>query len=203
MKTETEYVVDDGKGWPEGVAAGGGPSVSKDMIFYTVRTWWGSLRIVRSLTTGEAKIVSSSDGSAGTITTSFAHPFAYWEFGPPDAIYRFDLRDGSLKWLPGGGCIIIEGASNGLATCAGEGFVDLIDFDKGTTIKLGSSKFEDIAGRFRRMARDRSLDRYARSGPKWSGYDVSRPQRWRGLHKRPRVGERHACHVGLSNEPHH
>ncbi|MBK7583695.1 MAG: hypothetical protein IPI67_26310 [Myxococcales bacterium] len=103
LKTETEYVVDDGKGWPEGVAAGGGPSVSKDMIFYTVRTWWGSLRIVRSLTTGEAKIVSSSDGSAGTITTSFAHPFAYWEIGPPDAIYRFDLRDGSLKWLPGGG----------------------------------------------------------------------------------------------------
>lgn len=146
LKTDTEYVVDDGKGWPEGVAAGGGPSVSKNMVFYTVRAWWGSMRIVRSLTTGEAKVVSSSDGSAGTITTSFAHPFAYWEFGPPDLIYRFDLRDGSVKGFPGGGCIILEGASNGLATCAGEGFVDLIDFDKGTTSKLGGSKFEDIAG---------------------------------------------------------
>lgn len=146
LKTEAEYVVDDGKGWPEGIAAGGGPSVSKEMIFYTVRTWWGSMRIVRSLTTGETKIVSSTEGSAGTITTSFAHPFAYWDFGPPDQICRFDLRDGSLKSIPGGGCIILEGASNGLATCAGEGFVDLIDFDKGTTTKLGSSKYEDIAG---------------------------------------------------------
>ncbi|MFO0565752.1 MAG: hypothetical protein U0263_08820 [Polyangiaceae bacterium] len=146
LKTEMEYVVDDGKGWPEGIAAGGGPSVSKDLIFYTVRAWWGSMRIVRSLGTGEAKIVSSSEGSAGTITTSFAHPFAYWDFGPPDQIFRFDLRDGSISSIPGGGCIILEGASNGLATCAGEGFVDLIDFDKGTTSKLGSSKYQDIAG---------------------------------------------------------
>lgn len=144
LKTETEYVVDDGKGWPEGVGAGGGPSVSKDMIFYGVTTWWGGVLVVRSLVTGEAKVVLSWDGSGkGAITTSFADPFLYWESGE---LHRFDLRDGSHKATFGGGCIILEGASNGVATCAGEGFVDLIDFDKGTTSKLGSSKFEDIAG---------------------------------------------------------
>jgi len=148
LETETEYVVDDGKGWPEGVAAGGGPSVSNGRVFYGVTTWWGGLLIVRSLLTGEAKVVFSWDKSDGTgaITTSFAHPFVYWERVSPNALHRFDLRDGSITWIPGGGCIILEGASNGLATCAGEGFVDLIDFDKGTTSKLGSSKFEDIAG---------------------------------------------------------
>jgi hypothetical protein len=144
LKTEIEYVVDDGKGWPEGFGAGGGPSVSDGKIFYGVTTWWGGLLVVRSLFTGEVKVVLSWDGTGkGAITTTFAHPFLYWE---SNAVYRFDLRDGSLKASSGGGCIILEGASNGLATCAGEGFVDLIDFDKGTTSKLGSSKYQDIAG---------------------------------------------------------
>ena len=149
LATGTEYVVDDGKGWPEGEGAGGGPSVSGGHAFYGVTTWWGGLLVVRSLTTGEGKVVFSWDapvGQTGAITTSFAFPFLFWEFVVPNAIHRFDLRDGTTKSSAGGGCIILEGASNGLATCAGEGFVDLIDFDAGTTKKLSKSAYADIAG---------------------------------------------------------
>ena len=149
LATGTEYIVDDGKGWPEGEGAGGGPSVSGGHAFYGVTTWWGGLLVVRSLTTGEGKVVFSWDapvGQTGAITTSFAFPFLFWEFVVPNAIHRFDLRDGTTKSSAGGGCIILEGASNGLATCAGEGFVDLIDFDAGTSKKLSKSAYADIAG---------------------------------------------------------
>ena len=146
LATGTEYVVDDGKGWPEGVGAGGGPSVSNDLIFYGVSTWWGGMMLLRSLTTGEAKVVWSREGDGGTMTTSFSHPYLYWTHGPPEVLYRFDVRDGAIRSVPDGGCIILEGASNGLATCAGEGFVDLIDFDAGTTKKLSKSAYADIAG---------------------------------------------------------
>ncbi len=146
LATGTEYIVDDGKGWPEGVGAGGGPSVSKELIFYGVSTWWGGMMILRSLTTGEAKVVWSREGDGGTMTTSFSDPYLYWAHGPPEALYRFDVRNGAIRSVPDGGCIVLEGASNGLATCAGEGFVDLIDFDAGTTKKLSKSAYADIAG---------------------------------------------------------
>ncbi|MCK6536640.1 MAG: hypothetical protein L6Q84_27015 [Polyangiaceae bacterium] len=146
LATGTEYVVDDGKGWPEGVGAGGGPSVSKELIFYGVSTWWGGMMILRSLTTGEAKVVWSREGNGGTMTTSFSDPYLYWAHGPPELLYRFDFRNGAIRSVPDGGCIILEGASNGLATCAGEGFVDLIDFDAGTAKKLSKSAYADIAG---------------------------------------------------------
>lgn len=42
--------------------------------------------------------------------------------------------------VSGGGCFFMEGSETGFATCAGEGWIDLIDFDKGQISPVGDTQ---------------------------------------------------------------
>lgn len=142
LKSGLEYLIDDGKDWP-GAFGAGAPSLSKNRAFYGVATPGASLMVVRDLLTGERKEVwkgSDPNTGDGTGTTAFAGPYLYWEHTPPARFYRFDIRNGELKTVSGGGCFFMEGSETGFATCAGEGWIDLIDFDKGQIKPVGDTQ---------------------------------------------------------------
>ena len=128
---------------------GGGPSLSGSKVFYAAKGEARTLMVVVDLKTGERKEVWTTpklDPGDGTSTSAFSEPFVYWKHGPPLRIYRFDLRSGELKWMSGGECLVLEGSSRGVASCAGEGFVDLVDFDAQTFVELGTKGFEESIG---------------------------------------------------------
>lgn len=137
--TGVEHLVDDGSEWPTGKGAGGGPSLFGARAFYAVGLEGRSVMVVRDLLTGETKQVWTAEKTTGggTSTTACAAPYLFWSQGPPDRFYRFNMNTGELKSVDGGGEFIMEGSSTGFATAAGEGWIDVIDFDKGQRTALG------------------------------------------------------------------
>ncbi|MBE7485104.1 MAG: hypothetical protein HS104_34690 [Polyangiaceae bacterium] len=142
LASGVEYLVDDGQDWPGSFGAAL-PSLAGKRTFYAISKPDQTIMVVRDLTTGERKLVwaapklQAGDGSG---TTAFAGPYLYWDHAPPSRFYRFDVRNGELKMVSGGGCFFMEGSETGFATCAGEGWIDLIDFDKGQISPVGDTQ---------------------------------------------------------------
>jgi hypothetical protein len=145
-----EYLIDDGTWIPNkwGVSQ---LAVDGDIALYVAGAEVEKYVVMRHLVTGERKLVWAvpmQGTSPGTVGTALAFPYAYWMAVPGDVFYRFDTRDGTLKWsMQAGTCEFISGTSTGLGACAsaGAGLV-VVDFDKGTASYITSKQYQQTNG---------------------------------------------------------